>query len=199
MLRIQPRIVAKYVADMLQLAVCAVIASIVAGELIARFVAQVGCTPDASSRGAAALDRSVLSAYEHGRRQPSVAALGSHRGRRPEWQLDLAPSPTRRRTSMRGACSLRCSSWLRPCPSGRATSSSTPADPAQRVSDLSRAAVRRPRLARSRPAYPTRSAVRSRSAYCTLDPRGTRDLDFNVFVEPERAREVLAALPEASR
>src|ERR1051326_438401 len=32
-------------------------------------------------------------------------------------------------------------------------------------------------------------------AYCTLDPRGTRDLDFNVFVGPERAREVLAALP----
>jgi hypothetical protein len=33
-------------------------------------------------------------------------------------------------------------------------------------------------------------------AYCTLDPRGTRDLDFNVFAGPERAREVLAALPE---
>jgi hypothetical protein len=32
-------------------------------------------------------------------------------------------------------------------------------------------------------------------AYCTLDPRGTRDLDFNVFVGPERAREVFAALP----
>ncbi len=33
-------------------------------------------------------------------------------------------------------------------------------------------------------------------AYCTLDPRGTRDLDFNVFVGTERAREVFAALPE---
>lgn len=33
-------------------------------------------------------------------------------------------------------------------------------------------------------------------AYCTLDPRGTRDLDVNVFVGPQRAREVLAALPE---
>lgn len=33
-------------------------------------------------------------------------------------------------------------------------------------------------------------------AYCTLDPRGTRDLDFNVFVGPERARDVFAALPE---
>ncbi|MGH2854617.1 MAG: hypothetical protein ACRDLF_10575 [Solirubrobacteraceae bacterium] len=33
-------------------------------------------------------------------------------------------------------------------------------------------------------------------AYCTLDPRGTRDLDFNVFVGSERAREVFAALPE---
>jgi hypothetical protein len=32
-------------------------------------------------------------------------------------------------------------------------------------------------------------------AYCTLDPRGTRDLDFNVFVGPQRAREVFAALP----
>lgn len=33
-------------------------------------------------------------------------------------------------------------------------------------------------------------------AYCTLDPRGTRDLDVNLFVGPERAREVFAALPE---
>ena len=32
--------------------------------------------------------------------------------------------------------------------------------------------------------------------YCTLEPRGTRDLDFNVFVGTERAREVLAALPD---
>jgi hypothetical protein len=32
--------------------------------------------------------------------------------------------------------------------------------------------------------------------YCTLDPRGTRDVDVNVFVGPERARAVLAALPE---
>jgi Nucleotidyl transferase AbiEii toxin, Type IV TA system len=31
--------------------------------------------------------------------------------------------------------------------------------------------------------------------YCTLEPRGTRDLDFNVFVGPDRAREVFAALP----
>ena len=33
--------------------------------------------------------------------------------------------------------------------------------------------------------------------YCTLDPRGTRDVDFNVFVGTDRAREVLAALPDA--
>jgi hypothetical protein len=32
--------------------------------------------------------------------------------------------------------------------------------------------------------------------YCTLDPRGTRDVDFNIFVGTERAREVLAALPD---
>jgi len=32
--------------------------------------------------------------------------------------------------------------------------------------------------------------------YCTLEPRGTRDVDVNVFVGPDRAREVLAALPE---
>jgi hypothetical protein len=33
-------------------------------------------------------------------------------------------------------------------------------------------------------------------AYCTLDPRGTRDLDVNIFVGPERSREVFAALPD---
>jgi hypothetical protein len=32
-------------------------------------------------------------------------------------------------------------------------------------------------------------------AYCTEEPRGTRDLDINVFVEPSRAAEVLHALP----
>jgi hypothetical protein len=31
--------------------------------------------------------------------------------------------------------------------------------------------------------------------YCTLEPRGTRDVDVNVFVGPERARDVFAALP----
>ncbi|HEY5194443.1 MAG TPA: hypothetical protein VIJ39_11315 [Solirubrobacteraceae bacterium] len=34
-------------------------------------------------------------------------------------------------------------------------------------------------------------------AYCTEEPRGTRDLDVNVFVEPARAKDVLVALPEA--
>jgi hypothetical protein len=33
-------------------------------------------------------------------------------------------------------------------------------------------------------------------AYCTEEPRGTRDLDVNVFVDPTRARDVVAALPE---
>ncbi len=34
-------------------------------------------------------------------------------------------------------------------------------------------------------------------AYCTQEPRGTRDLDVNVFVDPTRAGEALAALPGA--
>jgi hypothetical protein len=34
-------------------------------------------------------------------------------------------------------------------------------------------------------------------AYCTGEPRGTRDLDVNVFAAPSRAREVFAALPDA--
>jgi hypothetical protein len=32
--------------------------------------------------------------------------------------------------------------------------------------------------------------------YCTLEPRGTRDVDVNIFTGPERAREVFVALPE---
>jgi hypothetical protein len=32
--------------------------------------------------------------------------------------------------------------------------------------------------------------------YCVLEPRGTRDLDVNVFVGPERARDVFAAMPQ---
>ena len=34
-------------------------------------------------------------------------------------------------------------------------------------------------------------------AYCTEEPRGTRDLDVNVFVDPARAGEVFAALPSS--
>jgi hypothetical protein len=33
-------------------------------------------------------------------------------------------------------------------------------------------------------------------AYCTEEPRGTRDLDVNVFAPPDRAPEVFAALPD---
>jgi hypothetical protein len=36
-------------------------------------------------------------------------------------------------------------------------------------------------------------------AYCVEEPRGTRDLDINVFVDAERAEEVLASLPEGVR
>jgi hypothetical protein len=35
-------------------------------------------------------------------------------------------------------------------------------------------------------------------AYCTGEPRGTRDIDVNVFVEPDRAATVLAAMPEGT-
>ncbi|HTD09270.1 MAG TPA: hypothetical protein VK680_10295 [Solirubrobacteraceae bacterium] len=33
-------------------------------------------------------------------------------------------------------------------------------------------------------------------AFCTERPRGTRDLDVNVFVAPQRAKDVFAALPD---
>ena len=36
-------------------------------------------------------------------------------------------------------------------------------------------------------------------AYCVQDPRGTRDLDVNIFVDVEKAAEVFAALPEGVR
>jgi hypothetical protein len=35
--------------------------------------------------------------------------------------------------------------------------------------------------------------------YCTLEARGTQDVDVNVFVPPSRTREVLAALPDGVR
>ncbi len=34
-------------------------------------------------------------------------------------------------------------------------------------------------------------------AYCTEEPRGTRDLDVNMFVDPVRAKEALSALPDS--
>src|SRR3977135_4541756 len=35
--------------------------------------------------------------------------------------------------------------------------------------------------------------------YCTLEARGTQDVDVKVFVAPSRTREVLAALPDGVR
>jgi len=35
--------------------------------------------------------------------------------------------------------------------------------------------------------------------YCTLEARGTQDVDINVFVSPSRTREVFAALPDGVR
>jgi len=36
-------------------------------------------------------------------------------------------------------------------------------------------------------------------AYCVQEPRGTRDLDVNIFVDAARAREVLEVLPQGVR
>jgi len=36
-------------------------------------------------------------------------------------------------------------------------------------------------------------------AYCVEEPRGTRDLDVNIFIASEKAAEVVAALPEGVR
>jgi len=36
-------------------------------------------------------------------------------------------------------------------------------------------------------------------AYCVQEPRGTRDLDVNIFVDAEKAADVLAALPNGVR
>jgi hypothetical protein len=36
-------------------------------------------------------------------------------------------------------------------------------------------------------------------AYCVQEPRGTRDLDVNIFVDAGRAADVLAALPDGVR
>jgi len=36
-------------------------------------------------------------------------------------------------------------------------------------------------------------------AYCVEEPRGTRDLDVNIFIDAGRAAEVLAALPDGVR
>lgn len=35
--------------------------------------------------------------------------------------------------------------------------------------------------------------------YCTIEPRGTQDVDVNVFVPSSRSREVLAAMPDGVR
>ncbi|HEX4188990.1 MAG TPA: hypothetical protein VHY83_13935 [Solirubrobacteraceae bacterium] len=35
--------------------------------------------------------------------------------------------------------------------------------------------------------------------YCTLEARGTQDVDINVFLAPSRTREVLAAMPDGVR
>ena len=63
-----------------------------AARLIAEIAAQSGVSQAELARRAG-LDRSVLNAYAHGRRQPSVAALGRI-ARGAGFQLELAPSRT---------------------------------------------------------------------------------------------------------
>ena len=60
-----------------------------AATLIGQIAARSGLTQSELARRAG-LDRSVLSAYAHGRRQPSVAALGRI-ARGAGLQLDLVP------------------------------------------------------------------------------------------------------------
>jgi transcriptional regulator with XRE-family HTH domain len=63
----------------------------VAGELIARLRQTSGLSrTELAARSG--IDRSVLSAYEHGRRQPSTAAL-ARIAQAAGMQLDLVPSP----------------------------------------------------------------------------------------------------------
>jgi transcriptional regulator with XRE-family HTH domain len=61
-----------------------------AAELIRELAARSGLSQAELARRAG-LDRSVLNAYAHGRRQPSVAALGRI-ARAAGLQLDLVPS-----------------------------------------------------------------------------------------------------------
>jgi transcriptional regulator with XRE-family HTH domain len=61
-----------------------------AGELIARIRRATGFSQTALARRSG-IDRSVLSAYEHGRRQPSVAAL-ARIAAAAGMELDLAAS-----------------------------------------------------------------------------------------------------------
>jgi transcriptional regulator with XRE-family HTH domain len=64
-------------------------------DLAARLIAQIGARSGLSQSELArraGLDRSVLSAYAHGRRQPSVAALGRI-AQGAGLELELAPAP----------------------------------------------------------------------------------------------------------
>ena len=78
------------VTDMLQLACMCDHSDEVAAELIARIREASGYSQTELARRSG-LDRSVLSAYENGRRQPSVAAL-ARIAAAAGMKLDLTPS-----------------------------------------------------------------------------------------------------------
>ncbi len=166
----------------------------VAGELIRDIRRRSGLRQAELARRAG-LPRSVVSAYEHGRRQPGVdalARLAAAAGMElrvdsiPRW-IRTAPGESLPRCSISPSRCLHVGAERLEYPSLRHLAWMSLLG--QRLLEIHDAL--------SDAGLPHAFGGAIALAYCTQEPRGTRDLDVNVFIDPARAGEVFAALPDA--
>ena len=140
----------------------------------------------------------MLSAYEHGRRQPSVSAL-ARIARAAGLELEISPLADADALERAGEVLIQVLELADRMPSKQRGELDLPAaDPAGVVIGVAdrMLAVHDALRAAGLP-HAIGGAIAL--GYCTLEARGTQDVDVNVFVAPSRTREVLAALPDGVR
>ena len=141
------------------------------------------------------MPRSVLNAYERGHRQPSVAAL-DRIATAAGLELRVAPRVATVDDERAGRILSQVLELAESLPTAPPRSPHVPA-----VRETRSVSVLGERLvaiheALDAAAIPHAFGGAIALAYCTEEPRGTRDIDVNLFLDASDAERVFAALPE---
>jgi len=166
----------------------------VAADLIAQSRRRSGLSQAELARRAG-MARSVVNSYEHGRRQPGVDAL-ARIAAAAGLELRVAPAVRRLDDERSGRVLAQVLDLAEALPHRRRGRLTYPAAaPSGRMSNLAERLVAiHDSLTAAKVPHAFGGAIAL--AYCTEEPRGTRDIDVNLFVGAATAPGVLAELPE---